>query len=372
MEKFDAIIIGAGIAGLCSAVTALNFGMKTAIIEKENFLGGISQDCFHSHICGLFKNDFSTPFQIANPGICSEIYQYLYECYGDQCLVTMGKVEIIAFLQNDLWNYFSNIFNKKNLIFLKNTKCIQIKSNKKKVESITILNESRKTDLCAQFYFDATGCSEPFNHSANKPSQLFGYCMLFQGVLKNDLSIIIPYTARKIVSDHRINDYLKFITITHHPLSDKHILKFSVKNSDDIENCHFIYDKLKDKIKDFAKLELIKTSKNIHSRSCSYKEKNKTNKKPEDSVIKTYWPMEKWDQTHGTSYEYPENNQYFPIPISAFKDTKFSNLFLAGKSINVSESIQASSRVMGICMATGEQAVIIAANHSNTKYNKRL
>ncbi len=50
-------IIGAGIAGLSSALTAVKKGLRTALIEKENYSGGIAKDCFHTYICGLFKNE---------------------------------------------------------------------------------------------------------------------------------------------------------------------------------------------------------------------------------------------------------------------------------------------------------------------------
>ncbi|MCP4673598.1 MAG: FAD-dependent oxidoreductase [Desulfobacula sp.] len=86
-----------------------------------------------------------------------------------------------------------------------------------------------------------------------------------------------------------------------------------------------------------------------------------------DCAVKSYWPMEKWDENLGTQYQYCKKDKPFCIPVSALKDDTFENLFLAGKNIGVSDHIHASARVMGICMATGEQAVVNASKYLKTK-----
>ena len=40
MDKFDVIIIGSGPGGYVAAIRAAQLGLKTAIIEKDNELGG--------------------------------------------------------------------------------------------------------------------------------------------------------------------------------------------------------------------------------------------------------------------------------------------------------------------------------------------
>ena len=365
MKKFDAIIIGAGIAGLSSALTAVNLGMETAILEKDEHCGGIARDCFHTHICGLFKNDDSTPFQIANPGICSNIFNYLHGLYGDKCLVKTGKVETLAFAQKDLWKYFSENLNKKNCTFFKKTKFTKIISEENNIKTIKAFSKDQDMDIKSDVFVDATGClslftdQEKTNHADD--FQLGGYCMLLQGQPEKDLSLLIPYTARKIISENNLDDYLKFITISSDVFSNNHVLKFSVKNSDDIKKCQFIYKELLNYITPLSTLKLIRSSEQIHLRSCNIDINDKT---PDtDSIVKSYWPMEKWDQVKGTQYRYPDKNKPFCISEQSLKDDNFKNLFLAGKSIKVSENIHASARVMGVCVATGEQAVISASNY---------
>ncbi|CCK82006.1 FAD-dependent oxidoreductase [Desulfobacula toluolica] len=379
MKKFDAIIVGAGIAGLSSALTAVNSGMRTALVEKNHYLGGIAQDCFHTYICGLFQNDRSKPFQIANPGICSDIFKFLRECYGDKSLVKIGKVETLAFIQKDLWGYFSKHLKKNNFTFLKKSKCIKVMSENKKIQSITIAIEhgtqKKNINLYADIFIDATGNGYFSDKTLENNSQLGGYCILLDGCLNKDLSLIIPYTARKIIKEYELNEYLKFITITYNFLTKKYILKFSVKNHEDVETCQFIYEKLNKNIKELSQLKFIKASENIHLRSYSNIQANtlinhKTHDR--DIAVKSYWPTEKWDINKGTQYQYCKKDKPFCIPVSALKDDKIHNLFLAGKNIRVSEQIHASARVMGVCMATGEQAVINALKYLKTNNMKAL
>jgi hypothetical protein len=374
MKKFDIIIIGGGIAGLSSALTAVRYGMQTALIDKNIQFGGIAKDCFHTYICGLFKNNIAKPFEIANPGICSDIFDFLHQRYGDKSLVRMGKVETLAFIQKDLWGYFTEHLNKKNFIFYNQCFCKKIVSKNKKIHKITITTQNASwqndIDLAADVFIDAAGCAELSEKSRKNSLQLGGYCFLLDGKLKKDLSLIIPYTAHKIVKEYKLDEYLKFITITHNFLTKKYILKFSVKHHADMEKCKFIYDNLNRTIKELSGLKFVKASKGIHLRSCSNTEPEaKTCGKQYDTgcAVKSFWPAETWDKEEGTQYQYCKQDQPFCIPVSALCNDKIDNLFHAGKNIRVSKQIDASARVMGICMATGEQAVINAV-----KYLKKI
>ncbi|MBI1739141.1 MAG: FAD-dependent oxidoreductase, partial [Acidobacteria bacterium] len=44
MAKYDLVIIGSGPGGYVAAIRAAQLGLKTAVVEKDGFLGGT---CLH-------------------------------------------------------------------------------------------------------------------------------------------------------------------------------------------------------------------------------------------------------------------------------------------------------------------------------------
>ncbi len=404
MAELDVIIVGAGIAGLAAALTAVKNGMRTALVEKENRVGGIAGDCFHTYICGMFKNDINMPFQIANPGLCSEIYDFFYNRYGKKCLVKTGRVELLAFAPDDLWGYFLQRLNQRNFYFFKHAICTEIISKNRKIRKIKIMRkQNRHSDaetLCLKggVFIDASGgCfasgAFPFSRDIEDncgkkygvdpgadffgDNGLGGYCAMLEGRLDKDLSLLVPYTAGKIVEKYNLARYLRFVNITYNFLTEKYILKFAVRSSGDMEKCRFIYHKLNENIEELAGLTIVKFSGNIHFRTCSGfgmfdnvcdSGNNGNTDIDEACVVKSYWPVEKWDIEKGPVYRYCKGNTPFCVPASAMRDQNFRNLFLAGKSIRVSSDVHSSARVMGVCMATGEQAFIAA--HKYLKQEK--
>jgi len=81
----------------------------------------------------------------------------------------------------------------------------------------------------------------------------------------------------------------------------------------------------------------------------------------EDSVALATWPMELRERATGPLYRFPENGCPCGIPLRALRSKSLENLIMAGRCISSSHEAQASLRVIGTCMATGEAAGIAAA-----------
>lgn len=41
-KTYDVIIVGSGIAGISASLSSARYGLKTALIEKQNILGGLA------------------------------------------------------------------------------------------------------------------------------------------------------------------------------------------------------------------------------------------------------------------------------------------------------------------------------------------
>jgi hypothetical protein len=88
-----------------------------------------------------------------------------------------------------------------------------------------------------------------------------------------------------------------------------------------------------------------------------------------DAIVRNAWPIELWDPAKGTLYKYVPRGDYYEIPFRCITVRGISNLLTAGRCISVSHAALGSTRVMGTCMALGEQAGLAAAHFiRNGKY----
>jgi succinate dehydrogenase/fumarate reductase flavoprotein subunit len=81
----------------------------------------------------------------------------------------------------------------------------------------------------------------------------------------------------------------------------------------------------------------------------------------DDGIVKNSWPIELWDKKKGPVYKYVKAGDYYEIPFRCIKVRDIPNLLCAGRCISVSHEALGSTRVMGTCMALGEQAGLAAA-----------
>lgn len=80
----------------------------------------------------------------------------------------------------------------------------------------------------------------------------------------------------------------------------------------------------------------------------------------DDRVAWAAWPMEFRERPTGARLVYPETGPA-QIPLRALQHRDIPNLFMAGRCLSATHEAQASIRVMGTCLATGEAAGRAAA-----------
>ena len=133
MEQYDLIVIGGGISGMTSALTALENGIKKVlIIDREENLGGILNQCIHSG----FGKDFVG-----------------FECTGP---------EYVNFVEEKLKEYDIDIKVK--------TEVLELSSDK----IVTYVNPTEGIiDVKGNAIILATGCREKYTGSIIIPTNSF-------------------------------------------------------------------------------------------------------------------------------------------------------------------------------------------------------
>ncbi|MBL9133107.1 MAG: FAD-dependent oxidoreductase [Verrucomicrobiaceae bacterium] len=78
-------------------------------------------------------------------------------------------------------------------------------------------------------------------------------------------------------------------------------------------------------------------------------------------VAKATWPMELRETARGPKLIYPREGWPCGIPLGVLRAKHLRNVFVAGRCISTTHRAQASTRVMGTALATGQAAGIAAA-----------
>ena len=82
---------------------------------------------------------------------------------------------------------------------------------------------------------------------------------------------------------------------------------------------------------------------------------------PPDTVAYSAWPMELRETASGPRLRFPADDRSCGIPLRALRARDDAALFVAGRCLSCSHEAQASIRVIGTCLATGEAAGLAAA-----------
>jgi len=80
-----------------------------------------------------------------------------------------------------------------------------------------------------------------------------------------------------------------------------------------------------------------------------------------DAVACAAWPMELRETARGPRLRFPLGDEPCGVPLRALRARDDEALFMAGRCISCSHEAQASVRVIGTCLATGEAAGLAAA-----------
>jgi len=367
-KNYDVIVVGAGIAGICAAIRAGEKGLKVALIEKHNFIGGVARNCLHNFICGIFINDEGRLFSLANEGMSKDIYDYLFGLYGNDCLVKRGKVKLMAFKQNDLWSYLMTRLKEVGVDLHLRGECIDVVSSGKKMDAVFVKSKQGIKDiekLTANVFIDSASGNLTYVYNkdlVDSPSarQLCGYCVKLSDTLMSEkTNLLIPYIAKKVVKRLNAPEYLQYVTISVSPIDNKPVIKFSLFEDKDIEIVNYILHEIFQKLRSFNNSKIIQKSDYIAERSVK---RISNSGKIDGYNFISAWPCEFWDENQGPVYEYPEGG-YCCFDINTLKSDGCENLFAAGACIGVEEKYQSSIRAMGTCIRTGELASELASSY---------
>jgi hypothetical protein len=105
----------------------------------------------------------------------------------------------------------------------------------------------------------------------------------------------------------------------------------------------------------------IRESRRMSGLACLTEKDILQGRQVENHAALACWPLELRENAKGPRFRFPEENRPAGISLDCLRSRTFTNLLVAGRCISCTHEAQASIRVTGTCLATGEAAGKAAA-----------
>ncbi len=380
--RVGVLVVGGGVSGTAAALASARSGIPTALVEKEAFLGGAAYSGLLRHICGLYLNGGVFPTETLNPGIVREIVGHLHAVPPHRTVEKIGLVYVLPYAREDLRNIFNSLCSREPLLTIyDSSEAIAVEMSEGQISMVTVRRSEIIHEIVPEVVIDCSGSGSvsamagaSFEVAAPEQMQLAGYTIRIKGIKGNDetLAIKVPYYLNEAVRKNILPPYARFSAYSPGDSPDEGYCKISIDSSEGEDAGRvpaLVHRCLADVLPAFSESYIAETSGRAMEREgrrvCG--EYTLTEKdvldavKFDDGIVRNSWPVELWDKDRGTVYRYVRAGDYYEIPFRCIKVRNLTNLLCAGRCISVSHEALGSTRVMGTCMALGEQAGFAAA-----------
>ncbi len=382
----DVLVVGAGVAGATAAVAAARGGARTILVEKEQYLGGTGFAGRFQYICGLYLSADAVPSETLNPGITREISELLFKALPGKDIRKIGQVYGQPYQYDDLQSVLTSLCSgESNLTTLRGHAVVAVAMDRSEVTTVTIEGLRGRQDILPKMVVDCSGSGEAaalagasFELTPKEERQLAGFAVHVKGLKHVDESLClkVPYHLAQAVKQGKFAPATRFTIFSPGDVADDGYCKMSILSADETTgtekaraDADAVIRYLASVLPAFEGAYIADTSLKVLEREgrrvtgeyTLTKEDVLSARKFPDGVVKNAWPIELWDRAKGTSYQYVPRGEYYEIPFRCLLVGGITNLLTAGRCISVTHEALGSTRVMGTCMALGEQAGKAAA-----------
>jgi hypothetical protein len=384
--QYDIAVVGGGAAGILAAWTAAHSGARVALIESAPKLGGVVQYGLQRWMCGLFPCDSQKPEEFLHgPGVeqfCRRLV------YGDprEYAVRRGRVWLLPITSGGAFSMCAQeMLVKEASLEL----CLNERVQRAQVEyaegvaTIGSVECESGRILEARAFIDCTGdaalcrVSEASVEAPAHPA-LGGYGVGVENVLAASasplgLAIDVPKFCRQLAEQGSLPAWCAFTTCEALPEAGFVWLRLAVPSDVSMEDVRAVEQRvlhlLKQQLPAFQHARkreetpyvLLREGCRVRGRYRLTGEDVLLARKMEDAVARNSWPIERWDAEKGVRYGYLPGGKWHDIPARCLQPEQGPlNLLCAGMMISADSEAQASVRVTGTCMATGEAAAKMA------------
>ena len=393
-QTFDVFVAGGGSAGLAAAVAAARTGARTLLVERHGSLGGMASAALVHSICGLYRlpHDKNQPPVLANVGFAPEFARRLEVAGGAQGPVRMGRVDVLL--------HRPAAFARLADVVASETPGLTVRLHTEIVtagaEEAALSCRGLTETVRAGTWVDATGdavlatlrgarTESEASGFLQRPAFIFALGGVDPTSLEDDGRLRL---ARRIVGAVRggglpaglLGAHFRaspqageaFVTIDlsggerFDPLDAACLTALETEGRDLAER---LVAFLRGESGEFGAVYVaawpgragVRESRRVIGRYRIETADLETGAAFEDAVAYSAWPMELRETTQGPKLRYPTGELPCGVPLRSLRVPDDDRLFIAGRCVSSSHEAQASLRVIGTCLATGEAAGIAAA-----------
>ena len=397
-SRCDVLVVGGGSAGLAAAVAAARSGARTLLVEWHGTLGGMATAALVHSVCGLYLLRTEPGAVEANPGFATEMAARLLESGAAWGPVRMGRVDVLPHRPAAFARVADEIvcatrglevrFHTAAIAAAARDRVTQVelfcRGTREVIEPAAVVDASGDAALVA-----LVGAGSECAPSARL--QRPAYIFLLHGLAAGTLD-----DARRLLVVHRIASGVRrgalpagalgaslratdrpgeaFVTIdldgppglAYDPLDARCLSALEVYGRGLADA---LVGFLRAQVDGFAAswIAALPARVGVRESRRALGERRIETADLEggatfaDAVALATWPMEMREQATGARLRFPRDDRAMQIPLGALRVAGVPNLLVAGRCIAASHEAQASLRVIGTCLATGEAAGLAAA-----------
>ena len=397
MKKYNLIVVGGGLSGICASVAASRAGLDVLLIEKSGVLGGALSNSMVFPFMPIWTMD---PQTRQKKYLSGGIFKEIINRQDDPC----SETDVLNFNPELIKIFLDKIVSEANVDVLFHTVLYDVVKEDRTIKSIKVIAGSEKLSFDADYFIDTTGdgnlfymagCDYQLGRESDNLCQPMTTCFRMSGIdmdiFRTDIGKVQRLYKEKQkngeISNPREN-ILYFDKIGQGTLhfNTTRVIKLNPTDPFDVSKAEMIAREQIYEIVNFLK-EASPAFKNSRIMSIAsdigVRESRKLRgehiltgdelincTKFDDGIALGNYDLDIHNPSGtGTSHHYFKPGEYYSIPYRSLLPKEFDNLLVAGRCLSATHEAQASVRTMPICACMGEAAGLAVAVATQTNTN---
>ena len=395
----DVLVVGGGSAGIAAAVAAARAGAETLLVEQSGMLGGTATASLIHSICGLYRIHSGAEAIPGNRGFALEFAENLLSSGGARGPLRMGRVDVLLIDPSAVARLADEITTRTpHLRVWLHSQVIQVSPD---LAEVVIFTRGRLHSVQPRALIDTTGdgtagalaglsFEQETSDRLQRPAYIYGLHGVGPEALVEDYRLklsrhlvdgvrsgLLPETALGASFRESGEPGGMFVSIDL-PAKDFDPLDPTSLTALEIEGralASRLSSFLKNKVPGFEASFTSRHPARIgirESRRLQGQYRLETSDVENglafpDGIAVATWPMELREKATGPKLRYPVGDQPVEIPLRSLRAAAHDSFFMAGRCLSCSHEAQASIRVIGTCLATGQASGLAAAQWVATR-----